>query len=156
MDSTSFVIYPELEATEVRLSTLKRYLCSFYFRIDNKTGWIHRNTLYIAWKETEKCFDVAKTVAILGGFWAQNYEHFSITFFLRSNLSTIRMCISISCQFFGIRYTAREFMQLYTVLVLICNTWSMWESFVPWFCVQRKILTHWEEDREKMFIKVVS
>ena len=46
MDSTSFVIYPELEATEVRFSALKRYLCSFYFRIDNETGGIHRNTLY--------------------------------------------------------------------------------------------------------------
>ena len=40
VDSTSFVIYPELEATEVRFSALKRYLCSFYFRIDNETGHI--------------------------------------------------------------------------------------------------------------------
>ena len=40
VDSTSFVIYPELEATEVRFSALKRYLCSFYFRIDNETGRI--------------------------------------------------------------------------------------------------------------------
>ena len=46
MDSTSFVIYPELEATEVRLLALKRYLCSFYFRIDNETGRIQWNTLY--------------------------------------------------------------------------------------------------------------
>ena len=35
LDSASFVIYPELEATEARFSALKRYLCSFYFRIDN-------------------------------------------------------------------------------------------------------------------------
>ena len=47
VDSTSFVIYPELEATEVRFSALKRYLCSFYFRIDNETGRIQWNTLYI-------------------------------------------------------------------------------------------------------------
>ena len=47
MDSTSFVIYPELEATEVRFSALKRYLCSFYFRRDNETGRIQWNTLYI-------------------------------------------------------------------------------------------------------------
>ena len=40
VDSTSFVIYPELEATEVRFSALKRYLCSFCFRIDNETGRI--------------------------------------------------------------------------------------------------------------------
>ena len=40
VDSTSFVIYPELEATEVRFSALKQYLCSFYFRIDNETGRI--------------------------------------------------------------------------------------------------------------------
>ena len=40
LGSTSFVIYPELEATEVRFSALKRYLCSFYFRIDNETGRI--------------------------------------------------------------------------------------------------------------------
>ena len=40
VDSTSFVIYPELEATEGRFSALKRYLCSFYFRIDNETGRI--------------------------------------------------------------------------------------------------------------------
>ena len=40
VDSASFVIYPELEATEVRFSALKRYLCSFYFRIDNETGRI--------------------------------------------------------------------------------------------------------------------
>ena len=40
VDSTSFVIYPELEATEVKFSALKRYLCSFYFRIDNETGRI--------------------------------------------------------------------------------------------------------------------
>ena len=40
VDSTSFVIYPELEATEARFSALKRYLCSFYFRIDNVTGRI--------------------------------------------------------------------------------------------------------------------
>ena len=46
VDSISFVIYPELEATEVRFSALKRYFCSFYFRIDNETGGIHRNTLY--------------------------------------------------------------------------------------------------------------
>ena len=46
VDSTSFVIYPELEATEVRFPALKRYLCSFYFRIDNQTGRIQWNTLY--------------------------------------------------------------------------------------------------------------
>ena len=40
VDSTSFVIYPELEATEVRFSALKRYQCSFYFRIHNETGRI--------------------------------------------------------------------------------------------------------------------
>ena len=47
LDSTSFIIYPEIKATEVSFSALKRYLCSFYFRIDNETGGIHRNTLYI-------------------------------------------------------------------------------------------------------------
>ena len=47
VDSTSFVIYPELEATEVRFSALKQYLCSFYFRIDNETGGIQWNTLHI-------------------------------------------------------------------------------------------------------------
>ena len=47
VDSTSFVIYPELEATEVRFSALNRCFCSFYFRIDNETGGNHRNTLYI-------------------------------------------------------------------------------------------------------------
>ena len=46
VDSTSFVIYPELEATGVRFTALKRYLCSFYFRIDNETGGIQWNTLY--------------------------------------------------------------------------------------------------------------
>ena len=40
VDSASFVIYPYLEATEVRFSALKRYLCSFNFRIDNETGGI--------------------------------------------------------------------------------------------------------------------
>ena len=40
VNSASFVIYPELEATEVRFSAFKRYLCSFYFRIDNETGGI--------------------------------------------------------------------------------------------------------------------
>ena len=47
VDSTSFVIYPELEETEIRFSALKRCLSSFYFRIDNETGRIQRNTLYI-------------------------------------------------------------------------------------------------------------
>ena len=42
VDSTSFVIYPELEATEVAFSALIRYLCSFYFRIDNETGGIQK------------------------------------------------------------------------------------------------------------------
>ena len=40
VDSTSLVIYPELEATEVRFPALKRYLCNFYFGIDNETGRI--------------------------------------------------------------------------------------------------------------------
>ena len=48
MDSTSFVIYPELEATEVRFSALKLYLCSFYFRIDNETGRIDTDTIDFA------------------------------------------------------------------------------------------------------------
>ena len=47
VDSASFVIYPETKATEVNLSALKWYLCSFYFRIDNEAGWVHRNTLYM-------------------------------------------------------------------------------------------------------------
>ena len=47
VDSASFVIYPEPKATEVSLSALKWYLCSFYFRINNEPGWIHRNTLYL-------------------------------------------------------------------------------------------------------------
>ena len=47
VDSASLIIYPEIKATEVTFSALKRYLCSFYFRIDNETGGIHRNTLYI-------------------------------------------------------------------------------------------------------------
>ena len=51
VDSASFVIYPETKATEVSLSALKRYLCSFYFRIDNETGEIQRNTLYIFEKQ---------------------------------------------------------------------------------------------------------
>ena len=46
MDSPSLIIYPEIKATEVAFSALKQYLCSFYFRIDNETGKIHRNTLY--------------------------------------------------------------------------------------------------------------
>ena len=46
VDSASLIIYPEIKATEVAFSALKRYLCSFYFRIDNETGGIHRNTLY--------------------------------------------------------------------------------------------------------------
>ena len=47
VDSASLIIYPEIKATEVRFSALKRYLCSFYFRIDNETGRIQWNTLYI-------------------------------------------------------------------------------------------------------------
>ena len=47
LDSTSFVIYPELEATEVWFWALKRCLCGFYFRIDNETGGIQWNTLYL-------------------------------------------------------------------------------------------------------------
>ena len=38
VDSASLIIYPEIKATEVTFSALKRYLCSFYFRIDNETG----------------------------------------------------------------------------------------------------------------------
>ena len=48
LDSTRLIIYPEIKATEVTFSSLKWYLCSFYFRIDNETSGIHRNTLYIA------------------------------------------------------------------------------------------------------------
>ena len=36
VDSASLIIYPEIKATEVTFSALKRYLCSFYFRIDNE------------------------------------------------------------------------------------------------------------------------
>ena len=46
VDSASLIIYPEIKATEVTFSALKRYLCSFYFRIDNETGGIDRDTLY--------------------------------------------------------------------------------------------------------------
>ena len=35
LDSPSFVIYPDIKATEVKALKLKCYLCSFYFRIDN-------------------------------------------------------------------------------------------------------------------------
>ena len=48
VDSTSLIIYPEIKATEVAFSALKHYLSSFHFRIDNETGGIHRNTLYIS------------------------------------------------------------------------------------------------------------
>ena len=44
LDLFSFV-YPEIKATEARFSALKRYLCSFYFGIDNETCGIQRNTL---------------------------------------------------------------------------------------------------------------
>ena len=47
LDSASLIIYPEIKATEVTFSALKRYLCSFYFRIDNETGGIQGNTVYI-------------------------------------------------------------------------------------------------------------
>ena len=57
MDSASLIIYPEIKATEVTFSALKRYLCSFYFRIDNETGGIHRNTLYV-------CMYLARGVAV--------------------------------------------------------------------------------------------
>ena len=40
VDSACLIIYPEIKATEVAFSALKRYLCSFYFRIDNETGRI--------------------------------------------------------------------------------------------------------------------
>ena len=40
VDSASFVIYPEIKATEVPFQSLKTYLFSFYFRIDNETGRI--------------------------------------------------------------------------------------------------------------------
>ena len=40
VDSASLIIYPEIKATEVAFSALKRYLCSFFFRIDNETGRI--------------------------------------------------------------------------------------------------------------------
>ena len=33
LDSPSFVIYPEIKATEVKFSSSKRFLLSFYFRI---------------------------------------------------------------------------------------------------------------------------
>ena len=46
LDSPSFIMYPEIKDTEVKFSTLKQYLGSFYFRIDNETGGIQRNTLY--------------------------------------------------------------------------------------------------------------
>ena len=56
VDSASLIIYPEIKATEVTFSALKRYLCSFYFRIDNETGGIHRNTLYIRKIKFRTCF----------------------------------------------------------------------------------------------------
>ena len=46
LDSTSLIIYPEIKATEVSFQSWKCYLCSFYFRMDNETGGIYRNTVY--------------------------------------------------------------------------------------------------------------
>ena len=46
VDSASLIIYPEIKATEVLFQSWKCYLRNFYFRIDNETGGIHRNTLY--------------------------------------------------------------------------------------------------------------
>ena len=41
LDSPSIIsLYPEIKATDIRFSALKRYLSSFYFRIDNETGRI--------------------------------------------------------------------------------------------------------------------
>ena len=38
MDLPTFVIYPEIKATEVNFSALKTYLCSYQFRI-TKGNW---------------------------------------------------------------------------------------------------------------------
>ena len=50
LDSSSFVIYPKIKATEVTflvLIHLRTELSSFYFRIYNETGEIRRNTLQV-------------------------------------------------------------------------------------------------------------
>ena len=68
MDSASLIIYPEIKATEVAFSALKRYLCSFYFRIDNETGRIQRNTLYISYRgdvPSVKTIDLNKVATVL-------------------------------------------------------------------------------------------
>ena len=55
----------------VTFSALKRYLCSFYFRIDNETGGIHRNTLYM---ERGKRMDFASLSAF---FFPHGFNQFS-------------------------------------------------------------------------------
>ena len=61
MDSTSFVIYPELEATEleVRFSALKRYLCSFYFSIFD---FDFDFEMYFDYTRTHTCLNNVKSI----------------------------------------------------------------------------------------------
>ena len=50
LDLPNFVIllvYPEIKAAAVEFKAERKLsLCSFFFRIDNETGRIQRNTLY--------------------------------------------------------------------------------------------------------------
>ena len=77
-------IYLEIKATELEFSTSKLHLCNFFFRIDNETGGIPRNTLYVYLRiqgGLHSCLNLSQSLAIiLHGHEEEGIDNFSQQF----------------------------------------------------------------------------